>query len=88
MEQVAERLESIAPIARPGTPLGDLAAHLGAGGHGAHLVGGSVRDALLGAPPVDLDVATDARPERVQELTQRLELRAPRLAAHSTEKVR
>ncbi len=34
-------------------------------GYGAYLVGGSVRDALLGLPVSDWDVATDARPERI-----------------------
>ena len=33
-------------------------------GHGAYLVGGGVRDALLGLPVSDWDVATDARPDR------------------------
>ena len=28
--------------------------------HEAHLVGGGVRDMLLGRPPADYDVATDA----------------------------
>lgn len=37
-------------------------------GQQAYLVGGCVRDLLLGREPVDYDVATDARPERVQEL--------------------
>ena len=37
-------------------------------GHQAYLVGGCVRDLLLGREPSDYDVATDARPERVQEL--------------------
>jgi poly(A) polymerase len=37
-------------------------------GHQAYLVGGCVRDLLLGREPFDYDVATDARPERVQEL--------------------
>ena len=37
-------------------------------GHRAYLVGGCVRDLLLGREPSDYDVATDARPERVQEL--------------------
>jgi tRNA nucleotidyltransferase (CCA-adding enzyme) len=37
-------------------------------GHEAHLVGGGVRDMLLGRPPADFDVATDAVPEAVQAL--------------------
>jgi tRNA nucleotidyltransferase (CCA-adding enzyme) len=34
-------------------------------GHGGYLVGGGVRDALLGLPVSDWDVATDAHPERL-----------------------
>jgi tRNA nucleotidyltransferase (CCA-adding enzyme) len=37
-------------------------------GHEAHLVGGGVRDMLLGRAPADFDVATDAVPEAVLEL--------------------
>jgi len=37
-------------------------------GHQAYLVGGCVRDLLLGREPSDYDISTDARPERVQEL--------------------
>jgi poly(A) polymerase len=37
-------------------------------GHQAYLVGGCVRDLLLGREPSDYDVATDACPERVLEL--------------------
>ena len=37
-------------------------------GHEAHLVGGGVRDMLLGRPPADYDVATDAVPETVIDL--------------------
>jgi putative nucleotidyltransferase with HDIG domain len=37
-------------------------------GHQALLVGGSVRDLLLGREPADYDVTTDATPERVTEL--------------------
>src|SRR5579863_5544319 len=36
--------------------------------HQAYLVGGCVRDLILGREPADYDVATDAPPERVQEL--------------------
>jgi poly(A) polymerase len=37
-------------------------------GHQAYLVGGCVRDILLGREPADYDVATDATPDRVQQL--------------------
>jgi poly(A) polymerase len=37
-------------------------------GHKALLVGGCVRDILLGREPADYDVTTDAKPERVMEL--------------------
>jgi poly(A) polymerase len=41
---------------------------LNGAGYRACLVGGSVRDLLLGREPKDFDVATDARPEQVREL--------------------
>jgi len=37
-------------------------------GYQAHLVGGGVRDLLLGREPKDFDVATDAHPEDVRRL--------------------
>ncbi len=37
-------------------------------GFGAYLVGGCVRDLLLGKTPKDFDVATDAQPRQVREL--------------------
>ena len=37
-------------------------------GHRAFLVGGCVRDLLLGREPADYDVATDATPDRVSQL--------------------
>ncbi|WP_300012730.1 CCA tRNA nucleotidyltransferase [Pseudonocardia sp.] len=43
----------------------DLAARFAAAGHRLYLVGGSVRDALLGRGVSDLDFTTDARPEAV-----------------------
>lgn len=39
-------------------------------GFKAYLVGGCVRDLLLGREPVDYDVCTDARPDQVQSLFQ------------------
>ena len=40
-------------------------------GRQAYLVGGCVRDILLGREPADYDVATDATPDRVQQLFPR-----------------
>ncbi|MGY3264642.1 polynucleotide adenylyltransferase PcnB [Lysobacter sp. HA35] len=37
-------------------------------GFGAHLVGGAVRDLLIGGHPKDFDIATDATPEQVRGL--------------------
>ncbi|MGD8910566.1 MAG: polynucleotide adenylyltransferase PcnB, partial [Chromatiales bacterium] len=39
---------------------------LNSAGYQAYLVGGGVRDLLLGREPKDFDVATDARPEQVK----------------------
>ena len=47
---------------------GRICAVLTGAGHQAYLVGGCVRDILLGRPAKDFDVATDAIPERVQAL--------------------
>lgn len=60
------------PAARgaPDIPAGvrSIARVLRGAGHEAHLVGGCVRDLLRGVPPVDWDVATDARPDRLLAL--------------------
>jgi poly(A) polymerase len=50
--------------------LGELGALFAAGRHQLYLVGGSVRDALLGRLSPDLDFATDARPEEVQKIVR------------------
>lgn len=47
-----------------------LAERFTAAGHQVYLVGGSVRDALLGVSQQDVDLATDARPEAVEELVR------------------
>ena len=44
---------------------------LAGAGHTAYLVGGCVRDLLLGAAPKDFDVATSARPDAVLALFER-----------------
>jgi poly(A) polymerase len=48
--------------------LGELGALFAKAGHELYLVGGSVRDAVLGRLSNDLDFATDARPEQLQKL--------------------
>jgi putative nucleotidyltransferase with HDIG domain len=49
-------------------PVRALLETLWTGGHGAWVVGGSLRDTLLGREATDWDLATDARPERMLEL--------------------
>jgi poly(A) polymerase len=52
----------------PGSPTRELADRLAAAGHECYLVGGTVRDAFLGATSPDVDLATDARPDEVRTL--------------------
>src|SRR5215469_1007586 len=55
----------------PGELADQICATLRRSGHQAYLVGGCVRDLILGREPADYDVTTDARPERVLELFPR-----------------
>ncbi|GAA2674740.1 CCA tRNA nucleotidyltransferase [Nonomuraea recticatena] len=64
MSDSIEISRKIAPVANE---LGELFA---ARGHELALVGGSVRDILLGRIGNDLDLTTEARPERVLELVR------------------
>lgn len=58
---------------------------LAAGGHRALVVGGCVRNALLGEAVADVDIATDAAPDRVVLLADAAGLRAvPTGIAHGT----
>lgn len=60
-------------------------AALRAGGATALFVGGCVRNALIGAPVADVDIATDARPDEVVALAEAAGLRAvPTGIAHGT----
>src|SRR6201990_3542877 len=53
------------------SPVSDeLGRRFAAAGHELHLVGGSVRDALLGRLGDDLDFCTDAHPEKTLELVK------------------
>jgi poly(A) polymerase len=63
--EIPERLRS---LLAPPSPLLDLAARVRAAGHSVHLVGGTVRDAVLNRPHTDLDLTTDARPDVVEAL--------------------
>lgn len=49
----------------------DVARTLHKSGHAAVLVGGSIRDVLLGLPASDWDLATSARPDEVQQVFAR-----------------
>ena len=67
------------PVARA------VLAALAEGGHQGWLVGGCVRNALIGAAPTDIDIATDADPGRVTALCQAVGLRViPTGIAHGT----
>jgi poly(A) polymerase len=50
---------------------GKVCAALREAGFSAYVVGGAVRDLLLGITPQDFDVATDARPEQIRALFRR-----------------
>ena len=65
--RVAEAVAALAAAAPAARELGDRFA---AAGHELALVGGPVRDALLGRANEDLDLTTDAHPERVLELVR------------------
>ncbi|MGN6162492.1 MAG: CCA tRNA nucleotidyltransferase, partial [Marmoricola sp.] len=61
-ERVFAELDRLDPVL---LPLGERFAQAG---HQLALVGGPVRDAMLGRPIVDLDLTTDARPEQTERL--------------------
>ena len=61
---IAELLGRISPV------IDDLGRRFHTAGHELALVGGSVRDAFLGRLGHDLDLTTDARPDRVLEIVR------------------
>jgi poly(A) polymerase len=58
----------LAPLLADGTAARELAGRFAAAGHELHLVGGSVRDALLDRTSDDLDFATGAGPDEIEEI--------------------
>ncbi len=66
-------------------PLQAVFAAFHAAGHGAWLVGGAVRNAVLGEEVGDLDLATDATPDQMAQLAEAAGIRAvPTGAEHGT----
>ena len=65
VDQHGIRSEQLSPAARK------TCAVLQENGHKAYVVGGAVRDLLIGHPPKDYDVATSATPEQVRALFRR-----------------
>lgn len=55
----------------PGPKLAALTAAFGEAGYELYLVGGSVRDAILGRLTSDLDYTTSARPDEIERLVRR-----------------
>lgn len=66
--RIIPRLEhGVAPSAISGNAL-QVMRRLKSGGYQAYLVGGGIRDLLLGIAPKDFDVVTDAHPEQIKAL--------------------
>src|ERR1043165_6640221 len=66
----AVQKKAVAELLRVSPLADELGRRFGAAGHELHLVGGSVRDALLGRLGDDLDFCTDARPEQTLTLVK------------------
>lgn len=67
---VLEPVEALALLRSEGALVDELGRLFEAAGHELALVGGPVRDALLGRVVADLDLTTDARPERVLQIVE------------------
>ncbi|MBK0418720.1 CCA tRNA nucleotidyltransferase [Leucobacter sp. CSA1] len=71
MRPIAESMAALAAIAES-PAVHSLAEAFAAEGHEFALVGGPVRDALLGRAVTDLDFTTSARPDETREILDRL----------------
>ncbi len=67
-ELTAAQRRAVRELLRVSPVVEDLAGRFAGAGRALALVGGSVRDALLGRLGSDLDLATDARPDQVLDL--------------------
>lgn len=67
MLSVADALESLRALATT-EPVATLATRFANAGHDFALVGGPVRDAMLGRAVTDLDFTTSARPDEIEQL--------------------
>ncbi len=68
MNDVVAKQNAVVELMRVSPLAEELAERFAKAGHRLYLVGGSVRDALLGRQSVDLDFTTDARPDRVLKI--------------------
>ena len=59
---------AVSELLRISQVIGDLGSRFDAAGHRLYLVGGSVRDAMLGGLGHDLDFTTSARPEETHAI--------------------
>lgn len=65
VNELAAKRNAVTELLRISPLADDLAGLFSRAGHRLYLVGGSVRDALLGRLSADLDFTTDARPDQV-----------------------
>ncbi|GAA5157860.1 CCA tRNA nucleotidyltransferase [Amycolatopsis dongchuanensis] len=70
MNELAAKRNAVVELMRISPLADELAGRFADAGHRLYLVGGSVRDALLGRLSSDLDFTTDARPERILEIVR------------------
>jgi poly(A) polymerase len=68
VNDVVAKQNAVVELMRVSPLAEELAERFAQAGHRLYLVGGSVRDALLGRRSVDLDFTTDARPDRVLKI--------------------